>query len=85
MSAQAKARNIVAKYVRDHAQTEEEKEIDISEVDLVWFSKTLKNWKALVTIWQGSAGLYFEVTHNGEKNEEYVDVYAKQDNVVVKH
>ena len=42
---------------------------------IVWFCKTLQNWKALVS------GVhipeYIEVTYNGDKQEVYVDVYSK--------
>ena len=42
---------------------------------IVWFCKTLQNWKALVS------GVYvkeyIEVTYNGDRREAYVDVYQK--------
>lgn len=34
---------------------------------VVWFSKTLQNWKALVST-NVSDGMYYEVTYNGDKN-----------------
>lgn len=46
------------------------------DVYVVWFSKTLKNWKALVST-VNSDGLYFEVTYNGENDNIYVDQYVK--------
>jgi hypothetical protein len=62
------------------------KEMNIDEeyVFLVWFSKTLKNWKCI-------CGLYdtdpddidyhlFECTYNGEKKQLYVDRYIKESN-----
>lgn len=52
------------------------------EVHCVWFAKVLKNWKALITT-SMSDGRYYEVTHNAEKNETYIDVYGKIKNVVV--
>ena len=48
----------------------------LDELYVVWFSKTLENWKALVST-DRISGLYFEVTHNGAKNETYVDEYRK--------
>jgi hypothetical protein len=50
------------------------------QVYLVWFSKTLQNWKALVGTTL-SDEKYYEVTHNGDKNETYVDVYLKVANI----
>ena len=42
---------------------------------IVWFSKTLQNWKALVS------GVYvkeyIEITYNGDRQEAYLDVYQK--------
>ena len=50
---------------------------------IVWFCKTLQNWKALVST-DVINGVYWEVTHNGDKNETYVDTYTKSSNVCVK-
>ena len=46
------------------------------DLGVVWFSKTIWNWKALVTSMVAD-GMYYEVTHNGAKNETYVDAYVK--------
>ena len=51
-------------------------------VYVVWFSKTLENWKALVAT-NLEDQRYYEVTHNGAKNETYLDAYTKIDNVVI--
>ena len=55
-----------------------------SEVFIVWFSKTLQNWKALIST-TISDGMYYEVTHNGDKKETYLDAYKKWENVCVKN
>lgn len=52
------------------------------QIRLVWFCKTLKNWKALV-ITTLEDNMFFEVTFNGEKNEAYLDVYDKMINKVI--
>ncbi len=51
-------------------------------VYVVWWSKTLQNWKALVSTTLPD-GMYYEVTHNGDAGETYLDAYKKFDNVVV--
>ena len=51
---------------------------DLEDVYIVWFCKTIQNWKALVST-DVVNDIYIEVTYNGDKNETYVDVY-KQDN-----
>lgn len=59
--------------------------VELIEEDLyiVWFCKTLQNWKALIST-DVVNGLYWEVTHNGDKNETYVDMYTKTNNICVK-
>lgn len=61
---------------------EEHENVTPEDLHIVWFSKILKNWKALVFS-DRLTGLYFEVTHNGEKQETYVDTYVKHRNNVV--
>ena len=64
------------------------REIKEEDCFVVWFSKTLQNWKALVStnrIKSGEkCGDYAEITHNGDKKETYVDVYAKVSNRAIK-
>lgn len=59
-------------------------QITEDNVFIVWSCKALQNWKALVSTTL-SDGMYYEVTHNGEKNETYIDAYKKWENFVVKH
>jgi hypothetical protein len=49
------------------------------ELYIVWFAKTLGNWKALLSTDKYS-GIYWEVTYNGAKKETYVDHYLKKVN-----
>jgi len=49
---------------------------------IVWFCKTLKNWKALVST-NAKDNRYYEVTYNGENDETYIDEYGKKSNVVL--
>lgn len=46
---------------------------------VVWYCKTLQNWKVLVGCMDIDE--YVEVTHNGDKEETYVDIYNKALNV----
>ena len=50
-------------------------EITPDDMYIVWFCKTLQNWKALVSGVHITE--YIEVTYNGDKQEVYVDVYSK--------
>lgn len=56
--------------------------ISKDDVFVVWSCKTLQNNKALVST-TVSDGMYYEITHNGDKNETYVDAYKKWENFVV--
>ena len=58
-------------------------EVLAEEMYIVWFCKTLQNWKALVST-DVINGVYWEVTHNGDKNETYVDTYTKSNNLCIK-
>ena len=64
------------------------REIKAKDCYVVWFSKVLQNWKVLVGTDEISSdepcGNYAEITHNGDKNETYVDVYSKVSNKVFK-
>ena len=62
-----------------------EPELTVEDLYVTWFAKTLDNWKALVSTSISGDGLYFEVTHNGEKMETYVDTYRKSSNHVFSH
>lgn len=53
------------------------------EVYIVWFSKTLQNWKALVGTTLPD-DLYYEVTYDGDRALAYLDAYKKFDNRAVK-
>lgn len=68
-------------YVKAHLdKTDTHVTFGIDEVYVVWFCKTLQNWKALVSTTLPD-GMYYEVTHNGDKQEIYLDAYKKFDNV----
>lgn len=56
--------------------------ISTDDIFVVWYAKTLQNHKALLGT--RFANYYFECTYNGDKEEMYVDVYDKVQNVCVK-
>lgn len=81
---QQKACRLVYDYVTSRLEkTDTHVTLARDEVYIVWFSKTLQNWKALVSTTLPD-GMYYEVTYNGDKFEAYIDAYKKFENVCVK-
>ena len=77
---QEKAKDIVLDYYNLKLDVTDKFKLRIGDVYIVWFSKTLQNWKALVST-TVSDGMYYEVTYNGDKKETYLDVYKKWENL----
>lgn len=73
----------IVKYFNAHADKTDKKEITEDDVYIVWLCKTLQNHKALAST-TVSDGMYYEFTYNGDKNECYIDVYKKRENICVK-
>jgi hypothetical protein len=83
LDLQMRARKLVRNYYNKQvAPVEDYPLVTTQQVYVVWFAKVLGNWKAMLgTV--NSDGRYFEVTHNGETSETYVDDYEKQGQMVV--
>lgn len=75
-----KAKRLVVNYYNSRVEKTDDFEITEENVFIVWFCKTLQNWKALVST-TVSDGMYYEITHNGDKHETYLDAYKKWENV----
>lgn len=80
---QEKAKQIVFNYFKANMDKTDNINFTLDNIYIVWFCKTLQNWKALVSTTIPD-GMYYEVTHNGDTNEIYVDVYKKWENFTVK-
>lgn len=74
-------KNIVREYANEHLDKTDKK--PQYEVYIVWYCKTLQNWKALAstTLFDG---MYYELTLNGDKQELYLDAYKKFENKCIK-
>jgi len=78
-----KARQLIFDYIKVRLEkTDTHVTFALDEVYVVWFSKTLKNWKALLSTTLPDQ-MYYEVTYNGEEHETYIDAYKKWDNVCI--
>ena len=73
----------VADYTNEHLDKSDGKQIGTDDVYVVWYCKTLQNWKALAstTLFDG---MYYEITINGDKQEMYLDAYKKFENRAIK-
>lgn len=76
------AKKLVVDYFNSHTDKTDQKQIGPDDVYIVWWAKVLQNWKALVSTTVPDC-MYYEVTHNGDKGETYVDVYKKWENYKV--
>lgn len=77
-------KKIVVDYFNSQADsTDKNGRITEDNVFIVWSVKVLQNNKALLST-TVSDGMYYEITHNGDKNEIYVDAYKKWKNYAIK-
>nr|DAG80585.1 MAG TPA: hypothetical protein [Caudoviricetes sp.] len=79
MNYQKIAKEIVLNYANKHIDKTDNVQITLDDVYIVWFCKTLQNWKALLSTTLPD-GMYYEVTYNGDKKEAYLDAYKKFEN-----
>ena len=75
------SKNAVRNYVINHLDKSDT--VPNFDVYIVWYCKTLQNWKALLSTTL-SDGMYYEFTLNGDKDEAYLDAYKKLDNNCIK-
>ena len=71
----------VKEYTERH--TDATDKLPFFDVYIVWYCKTLQNWKALASTTL-TDGMYYEITLNGDNNEIYLDAYKKFSNEVIK-
>lgn len=69
----------VRDYTNEHIDKTDKMQITVDDVYVVWFCKTLQNWKALAST-AVPDGMYYELTYNGDKDEMYLDAYKKFEN-----
>ena len=78
MDYQENARQLVVDYFNEHVNPTDHYTITLDEVFVVWFAYTLGNWKAMVSTTVHD-GMYYEITHDRDRNVTYVDAYKKWD------
>ena len=81
---QTQAREFIFAYIQERLGAKDpiRDTFTVADVYVVWFAKVLQNWKALLGTTLGDRA-YYEVTHNGDEGETYIDEYKKFNNVCV--
>lgn len=77
-----KAQHIVVDRFNSHRNPVKVPELLLSEINVVWFSKVLNGWKCVFSS-TVAKGLLWEVTYASFRNEIYLDVYSKINNIKV--
>lgn len=74
-----KVKQTVSDYANEHVDATDGVKITEKDVYIVWYCKTLQNWKALASTTLPD-GMYYELTVNGDRGEMYLDAYKKFEN-----
>lgn len=82
MDFQEKAKSLIVDHFNARVEKTDDAAITVDAVYVVWFCKTLRNWKCLLSTTVPD-GMYYEVTYNGDRSETYIDAYKKFENVCV--
>ena len=69
----------VLQYVNSHIDPTDAVQLTEDDIYIVWYCKSLQNWKALASTTLPD-GMYYELTLNGDRNELYLDAYKKFEN-----
>lgn len=78
------ARTVVFEYVKTQFdKSDPPPEFTIDDVYVVWFAKTLQNWKACLST-NLPDRMYYELTYNGDMDSLYIDAYVKINNREIK-
>ena len=70
------AKQTVLDYVRAHLDITDNVNVSINDIYVVWFCKTLQNWKALISTTLPD-GMYYESNYNNWINLLTIDSYKK--------
>lgn len=76
------AKELVRDNYNAHHDIEATPPLEIDDIYIVLFSKVLTSWRAFLSA-TVVRGLSWMVTYNGQKNEAYIEIYKKINNVKV--
>lgn len=78
----AKAQQIVLDNFNAHRKPDKVPELLLSEINVVWFAKVLGGWKCNIDS-SVAKGLLWRVTYASARDEIYLDVYTKLNNLKI--
>lgn len=76
------ARESVVRNYNEHRKAEKSPALEIAGVQALWFSKTLGHMQAIFCA-PRITGIMWEVTFSSLRNEIYIDVYSKLNNIKI--
>lgn len=79
---QLQAKKVICSAINRDAHSSKDDRIFVEDLYVVWFCKTLQNWKCLIStdkIYEH----YFEVTYDCDSHCTYLDTYTKAANLRV--
>jgi hypothetical protein len=77
-----RATKLVVANFNSHRNPLRTEQIDVESLQIVWYAKILTGWKVIFMSTKAS-NLIWEVTYSGLKDELYLDVYSKINNIKV--
>lgn len=78
----SKAQQIVLDNFNAHRKPDKVPELKLDEINVVWFSRVLGGYKCIVAS-TVAKGLMWEVTYASSRDEIYLDVYTKLNNIKI--
>lgn len=67
-------------YVVENYNAHHDIPLRVEDMYIPWFAKVMNNWKAIVTSPQ-ARGMVWMVTRNGNRQEIYIEIYKKLNNI----
>lgn len=78
----SRAQQLVLDNFNAHRKPDKVPELVMDDINVVWFAKVLGGWKCIISS-MVAKGLLWEVTYASSRDEMYLDVYTKLNNIKV--
>jgi len=78
----SRAQQLVLDNFNAHRKPDKVPELVMDDVNVVWFARVLGGWKCIISS-TVAKGLLWEVTYASSRDEMYLDVYTKLNNIKI--